>query len=265
MDNYYKFNICIVVPCIYGNLNKEAIDYWIKYHEKIGINNFYVYCFDDDKTIIEYIKNHNKLKTPDNIIKYNNGDKYNCGQADAVKKGYELAKKNNHEFAIFIDMDEFIYIPKLYDNISEILIKYIDLDHISIGNINYSIKKGIPKHWNINETFPLERCWFRKKLPQSYMPQNYNEFKGYCPTYRGKRKIIINFINRKKNNSQDFIPSMPHNMNNTTIQNFANINELRINEYRCLNVYPTDKIGIETEDTNFDILDPFLNNYLNFN
>jgi hypothetical protein len=34
---------------------------------------------------------------------------------------------------------------------------------------------------------------------------------------------------------------MPHNMNNTTIQNFANINELRINEYRYLNVYPTDK------------------------
>ena len=31
MDNFYKFNICIVVPCIYGNLNREAINYWIKY------------------------------------------------------------------------------------------------------------------------------------------------------------------------------------------------------------------------------------------
>ena len=61
------------------------------------------------------------------------------------------------------------------------------------------------------------------------------------------------------------MPTMPHNMMNTTIENYADINELRINEYRSLNVYPSDKIGIETEDTNFEILDPFFNNYLSFN
>lgn len=256
------FDICIVVPCIYGDVNKECIEYWIKYHQKLGVNAFYMYCFDDNAEISNWIKDHPILHTPNNIIKYNGGSKYNCGQVEAIKRGYLLAK--NHDFAIFMDTDEFIYISKMYNNLSDVLKMYKDIDHLSLGNVNYSYKKGIPREWTVNDKYPLERCWYRKQFPYSYQPRNESEMLGYCPGHRGKRKILINFMHRNKVNARHFIPINPHFLENTTNKNFPNIEQLRINEYRGVTIVPTHCIGVDNDEATFTVIDPFLNNDLKF-
>ena len=245
--------ICIILQCLYSNINTDLIDYWIKYHSKLGVHDFYAYCFDDDEKIIKWIDNHPKLKTPNNIIHYNGGDKYNCGQKEAIKRGFELTKHDYH-FGIFMDTDEFIYIPKMYDTLQELLKYYNHLDHISLGIVNYSYKKGIPENWNINENFILERCWFREKLPYSYKALNEKEREGYCPCWRGKRKIIINY-NKNKTNP----PFNIHSLDYTKDINYPNINEFRINEYRGITIIPTEQIGNQKEDDEkYPIMDSFL-------
>lgn len=215
--NSFKYQVSIV--CIVKN-ESPYISEWIRYHQSIGVDHFYIYDNDSDDDLIDELK---KFK---DVITYTRV-KGKLRQLDAYNNALNRFS-NQTKYLAVIDADEFIYCPE--DN------------HKILPFLNYRFKDsnvgGLAVNWVIYGSSKLE------SKPEGLVTDNfvYHSYKDF-----EKNKFIKTICNPRKvfdftlSHAANYLPGYFAVDENGDYVPWANTKEVNISHIRLNHYYSKSK------------------------
>ena len=125
---------------IYVNVkNEKRIIEFIKYYIKIGIDYFII--LDDDSTEdVNEVLIKNNINTSIYEVMYTNGRKFLHGIYNSKElwdnELIPILNKNNIDYVLYVDADEFLYIGK-FKNINDLIYHYSPFDSLKINVLHF--------------------------------------------------------------------------------------------------------------------------------
>jgi hypothetical protein len=125
---------------VYINVkNEKRIIEFIKYYIKIGID-FFLILDDDSTEDVNKVLIKNDISRDIYEVIYTNGRKFLQGIYNSKelwdKELLPILNKNNIDYMLYVDADEFLYIGK-FKNINELLIYYQPFDSLKINVLHF--------------------------------------------------------------------------------------------------------------------------------
>lgn len=117
--------------CVIIKNESPYIVEWIKYHELLGIENFYIFNNDSTDNIDKVLK---PFVDKGNVQLYNLPGKVR--QLDAYNIGLRLARKNGN-YLLVLDADEFLFLRDESDDITEIVNQFFKRNE-SVGGLVFN-------------------------------------------------------------------------------------------------------------------------------
>jgi hypothetical protein len=174
----YKYNLS-TITCFRNEL--PFLEEWIKYHQYIGVEHFYLANNDLDKApanhlLLPYIKKGIVTLLPEISITF--------GQWKSMPKLLELAKGES-KWVAAIDIDEFIYPQKQNKNIYEEIILDFERAGIRAIGLNWALFgcSNIALHQNLVTQSYFRRAYkfdkFNSMIKFIFRPEEVSECKGH--------------------------------------------------------------------------------------
>ena len=191
---------------VYVNVkNEKRIIEFIKYYIKIGIDFFLILDDDSTEDVNEVLIKNNIKKDIYEVI-YTNGRKFLQGIYNSKelwdKEIIPILNKNNIDYMLYVDADEFLYIRK-FRNINELIFLYQPFDSLKINVLHFGSNNLIENNTNsiiyqFNKSARQISDWVKCLTKVSSICTDKN--KGFTPNphvlnvYNGITKNIYNEI-----------------------------------------------------------------------
>lgn len=112
--------------------DEEKIFEWTVHHNNLGFTNIYIYDHLSIKPIEDIVKN-----VPNILVEPIETEEIN--KVILMKISYEFAKKNNYDWMLYLDADEFLILPK-FENINSFLQNYENYQQVGINWVFFWFK-----------------------------------------------------------------------------------------------------------------------------
>ena len=191
---------------VYVNVkNEKRIVEFIKYYIKIGIDYFLI--LDDDSTEdVNEVLIKNGVNQDIYKVIYTNGRKFLCGIYNSKElwdnELIPILNKNNIDYVLYVDADEFLYIGK-FKNINELIYQYLPFDSLKINVLHFGSNDIIENNtdsiiYQFNKSATKISDWVKCLTKVSSICTDKD--KGFTPNphvlniYNGISKNILNNI-----------------------------------------------------------------------